>query len=256
MIKHRLALLPSHCVPRKHTHMQVQEGVGGIRLFLLKLSPVLNCGLKEKKKETKKNPPYHKNPSVAAEGGLFSNHLCSWQKLFCSYTPSAPSAPWSVTQLYRERTINRINKWPRTELPVGLSMPVGLPLPLPSARCSLLSTWCRRIPTRLPSSTPFFYLSSPFKLWFSLQSHNWLFLMTRITELQLQKLKQQHLAPVLSTALLCPTGCSGQAQPQSTTDVLHSLRQMPSLCTSFLFLYPFIFCVKTANCSQSSWSQL
>lgn len=62
MIKHRLALLPSHCVPRKHTHMQVQEGVGGIRLFLLKLSPVLNCGLKEKKKETKKTHHTTKTP--------------------------------------------------------------------------------------------------------------------------------------------------------------------------------------------------
>lgn len=62
MIKHCLALLPSHCVPRKHTHMQVQEGVGGIRLFLLKLSPVLNCGLKEKKKETKKTHHTTKTP--------------------------------------------------------------------------------------------------------------------------------------------------------------------------------------------------
>lgn len=81
-------------------------------------------GEKLKRKRKKKK---HRNPSAAAEGGLFSNHLCIWQEPSCSYTPFCSLKCYTTVQ---QKKINRMSEWPSTEPPAGSHGPAEPPASL------------------------------------------------------------------------------------------------------------------------------
>lgn len=146
-----------------------------------------------KKKEEKKKK--HKNPSAAAECGLFSNHLCFWQEPSCSYTPFCSLKCYTTVQ---QKKINRMSKWPNAEPPAGSHGPAEPPDSL-----------------------------SPTKLRFALQSHPLLAL--RAAPPHHRPTEQQHTLLRSLPAAGLP-GTSAKLQP--APDLLCDPLQTTSLCDS------------------------